>query len=49
MGLCFDDNGKYLGWSNLFDYTNELTLKASEKLPMPKHVYYNIIDNVNRA
>ena len=49
MGLCFDDNGKYLGWSNLFDYTNELTLEASEKLPMPKHIYYNIIDNVDRA
>lgn len=46
MGLCFDDNGKYLGWSNLFNYDNEATLEASEKLPMPKNVYYNVIDNV---
>ena len=23
MGLAFDDNGSYVGWSTLFDYTDE--------------------------
>lgn len=49
MGLSFDDNGKYLGWSNLFNYDNYLTLEASEKLPMPKHLYLSKIDNVDKA
>jgi hypothetical protein len=35
MGLCFDTNGKYVGWSNLFDYSTDETLAASEYLPMP--------------
>lgn len=45
MGLCFDTNGKYVGWSNLFDYSSIDTLQASEYLPMPKHVKY--IDNIS--
>jgi len=36
MGLAFDDNGSYVGWSNLFDYTDIDTLTASEKLPLPR-------------
>ena len=35
MGLAFDDNGSYVGWSTLFDYTDEDTLRLSEKLPLP--------------
>ena len=35
MGLSFDSNGKYVGWSNLFKYDTIGTLKASENLPMP--------------
>ena len=49
MGLCFDNNGKYLGWSNLFDYSNEKTLEASEKLPMPKGVQYNRVSNKEQS
>lgn len=36
MGLAFDDNGNYIGWSSLFDYYNLETIKASEYLPLPK-------------
>ena len=35
MGSVFDKNGKYVGWSNLFDYSTSETLKASQELPMP--------------
>jgi hypothetical protein len=35
MGYEFDENGKYIGWSDIFDYTSVDTLQASEKLPMP--------------
>jgi len=45
MGLSFDDNGRYIGWSNLFDISSIETLEASEKLPQPKHLVYNFISN----
>ncbi len=45
MGLSFDGNGKYVGWSNLFDYSSLATIKASEYLPMPKRKIYNKTDN----
>lgn len=55
MGLSFDGNGRYVGWSNLFDYSSEEAIKVSEKLPMPKGVVYttsedgiNIDSYVNR-
>lgn len=35
MGMSFDGNGKYVGWSNIFDYSSIQALKASEYLPMP--------------
>lgn len=35
LGHEFDDNGVYLGWSSLFDYTDIDTLHASENLPYP--------------
>jgi hypothetical protein len=35
MGLAFDDNGQYIGWSSLFDFHNLDTIKASEYLPLP--------------
>lgn len=41
MGHEFDDNGMYLGWSNLFDYTNLDTLHASENLPYPRGYEYS--------
>lgn len=38
MGSSFDDNGIYVGWSNLFDYSNGETLLASMSLPIPKNI-----------
>ncbi len=35
MGLSFTSNGKYIGWSNLFDYSSIEALQASESIPMP--------------
>lgn len=40
MGFEFDDNGKFVGWSNLFNYSNEQTLEASTYLPAPNKVAY---------
>lgn len=40
MGLNFDSNGKYIGWSNLFDYSSLKTLEASEYLPVPTNRHY---------
>lgn len=48
MGLSFDGNGRYVGWSNLFDYSSLETIKASEYLPMPKKKVYEVApDGVN--
>ena len=49
MGLCFDTNGKYIGWSNLFDYSNEKTLAASEYLPMPQKIRHIVINDAAAA
>lgn len=48
MGLSFDSNGKYLGWSSLFNYDSIETLNASEELPYPNKVKYVKIDNDSR-
>lgn len=45
MGLCFDTNGKYVGWSNLFDYSTDKTLAASEYLPMPQKIRHIVIND----
>lgn len=45
MGLNFDFNGKYVGWSSLFDYSSEKTIIASEELPMPKQKRYTYSEN----
>ena len=37
MGLAFDDNGQYIGWSSLFDFNDLDTIKASEYLPLPRN------------
>lgn len=48
MGLSFDGNGRYVGWSDLFDYSSIKTIKASEYLPMPKRKVYEVVqDGVN--
>ena len=40
MGLSFDGNGRYVGWSSLFKYSSNEALRASEYLPMPKRKVY---------
>lgn len=40
MGFSFDGVGRYIGWSDLFDYSSIQTLQISEKLPMPKNKTY---------
>ena len=40
MGYEFDENGKYVGWSDIFDYSGIEELKASEYLPIPTGVKY---------
>ena len=49
MGLCFDTNGKYVGWSNLFDYSTDETLAASEYLPMPQKIRHTVINDAAAA
>lgn len=36
MGLSFTGDGKYVGWSNLFNFSSIKTLEASEFLPKPR-------------
>lgn len=42
MGMILDGNGKYIGWSNLFDYSSLKSLEESEYLPLPKGKQYTI-------
>ena len=42
MGHSFDDNGVYIGWSNLFKYSSLEALRASEQLPMPQGRRYDL-------
>lgn len=46
MGLNFDNNGIYIGWSDLFNYNSLAEIEASEELPMPqgKHYIYSYND-----
>lgn len=36
MGQSFDDDGIFIGWSNLFNYSDETSLAASKTLPLPR-------------
>lgn len=45
MGHSFDDNGVYIGWSNLFKYSSLEALQASEQLPMPQGRHYKLDKN----
>lgn len=40
MGFSFNGDGRYIGWSNLFNLSSLNTLKASEQLPQPKKREY---------
>lgn len=41
MGFEFDNNGKFLGWSPLFNYSNLQTLQMSLTLPTPSQVTFD--------
>jgi hypothetical protein len=45
MGLVMDNNGRYLGWSNLFDLTSLENIEASETLPMAQNRKYTKDEN----
>ena len=50
MGLSFDNNGLYMGWSDLFSYDSLAEIEASEELPMPKgRKYINLELNKDLA
>lgn len=49
MGLSFDNNGIYLGWSDLFNYNSLEEIEASEELPMPKGKHYSFTQNKENA
>lgn len=36
MGQSFSDDGMYIGWSPLFDYSSEQMVDASKTLPLPR-------------
>ena len=40
MGFEFDNNGKFLGWSPLFNYKNLKTLEMSLTLPTPSGIQF---------
>lgn len=40
MGFEFDDNGKFVGWSDLFNYSTIEALNASTLLPIPQKINY---------
>jgi hypothetical protein len=46
MGLNFDNNGIYMGWSDLFSYNSLEEIEASEELPMPRGRKY-VNSNLN--
>lgn len=50
MGYEFDDNGKYIGWSDIFDYSGIEELKASEYLPIPTGTKYEYksLEDINK-
>lgn len=38
MGQSYDNNGNYIQWSPLFDYTDDTTLALSKQLPVPENL-----------
>ena len=45
MGQSFTENGLYIGWSSLFDYSSIKTLQASKTLPLPKGTVLEFVEN----
>lgn len=45
MGCNIGNDGKYMKWSNLFDYSSEESLLASMKLPVAEESYVNVETN----
>ena len=44
LGYNFDNNGIFIGWSNLFDYKTKESLESSCYLPVPKHTTWISVD-----
>lgn len=44
LGYNFDNNGIFIGWSNLFDYMTKESLESSCYLPVPKHTTWIAVD-----
>lgn len=44
LGYNFDNNGIFIGWSNLFDYKTKESLESSCYLPVPKHTTWIAVD-----
>lgn len=44
LGYNFDNNGIFIGWSNLFDYKTKESLESSCYLPVPKHTTWITVD-----
>lgn len=42
MGFQYDDNGLFIGWSDLFDLSSYENLEISTELPIPRNLKYNI-------
>jgi len=42
MGSEFTEDGKYIGWSPLFNYFSIKTLEKSQEFPMPNSIQYNV-------
>lgn len=47
MGHNFDANGRYIGWSNAFDYSSIALLEASERLPMPRDIVFTTQEHLD--
>lgn len=47
MGFSFDTNGKFIGWSDLFDYSTPQLLEASTYLPTPKGKQFTHLNSDN--
>jgi hypothetical protein len=44
MGQSFTDDGEYIRWSNLFDFSSYETLAVSKTLPVPRGYTLKVVD-----
>lgn len=46
MNFSFDENGEFVKWSPIFDFTSEETIQASFHLPTPNRTYTEILKEI---